>query len=162
MPFESGAIHAPQHLVDLCLSYNPRDDGYIRNVFFPRKDVPHETDLIATVNKADVLRLYDLDVSGIVAAYEHGLIFTKADIDKLIATNRDYMWNKDVKGAKFQRIDGGKPDEHWKDSPGVLWSALLPYDETLRKVFEANHNPSGWGGLSATPWYLAHRDTAGR
>jgi hypothetical protein len=64
MAFESGAIHAPQHLTDLCVSYNPRDDGYIRGVFFPRKDVSHETDLVPTVAKADTLRLYDMDVSG--------------------------------------------------------------------------------------------------
>ena len=30
------------------------------------------------------------------------------------------------RGAKFQRIDGGKPDPRWKDSPGVLWTALVP------------------------------------
>lgn len=64
MPFESGAIHAPQHLTDLCVAYNPSDGGYVRSVVFPRKDVSHETDLIATVSKADTLRLYDLDVTG--------------------------------------------------------------------------------------------------
>lgn len=64
MPFESGAIHAPQHLVDLCVAYNPRDNGFVRGAIFPRKDVAHETDLIPTVSKADTLRLYDLDISG--------------------------------------------------------------------------------------------------
>ena len=49
----------------------------------------------------------------------------------------------------------------WKNSPGVLWEALVPYDETLRKVFEANHDPASWGGLAATPRYLA-RHLAGR
>ena len=29
------------------------------------------------------------------------------DIARLIATNRDFMWNKQIKNAKFQRIDGG-------------------------------------------------------
>lgn len=98
---------------------------------------------------------YAIDVRGIVAAYEHGLVFTKSDLDRLITTNRDFMWNKNIEGAKFQRIDGGKPDKRWINTPGVLWTALVPYDETLRKVFEANHEPASWGGLSATPWYLA-------
>ena len=98
---------------------------------------------------------YQIDVEGIVTAYEHRLVFNKADIDCLIATNRDWMWNQQVQGAKFRRIDGGTPDNRWKNSPGVLWTALILYDESLRKVFEANHNPAGWGGLSATPWYLA-------
>jgi len=98
---------------------------------------------------------YGIDVEGIVTAYEHGLVFSKEDIDRLVATNRDLMWNKQIEKASFQRIDGGKPDQRWAGSPGVLWAALTPYDETLRKVFEANHNPGGWGGLSATPRHLA-------
>jgi hypothetical protein len=98
---------------------------------------------------------YTIDVEGIVTACEHGLVFTKEDIDRLVATNRDFMWNKQVQGAHFRRIDGGEPDKRWAESPGVLWTALTPYDEMLRKVFEANHAPASWGGLSATPWYLA-------
>ena len=73
----------------------------------------------------------------------------------LIATNRDFMWNHKVQGAAFQRIDGGEPDDRWKNAPGALWTALVPYDATLRKVFEANHDPASWGGLAATPWYVA-------
>jgi hypothetical protein len=102
---------------------------------------------------------YQIDVEAIVAAFEHGLVFSKQDIQQLIATNRDFMWNQQMAGAKFQRIDGGRPDPRWKNSPGVLWTALVPYDQTLRKIFLANHNPSGWGGLSATPWFLAHEAT---
>jgi len=98
---------------------------------------------------------YGIDVEAIVSAFEHGLVFTKADIDRLIATNRDFMWNHQLSGAKFQRIDGGPPDPRWKDSPGVLWTALVPYDATLRRLFLANHSPDGWGGLSATPWFLS-------
>ncbi|HSW00933.1 MAG TPA: hypothetical protein VLI39_12220 [Sedimentisphaerales bacterium] len=102
---------------------------------------------------------YGIDVEAIVTAFEHGLVFTKADIDRLIATNRDFMWNQQVTGARFRRIDGGPPDERWRNSPGALWTALIPYDETLRRVFIANHNPSGWGGLSTTPWFLARQGT---
>jgi hypothetical protein len=103
---------------------------------------------------------YGIDVEAIVTAFEHGLVFTKDDIQRLIATNRDFMWNQQVAGAKFQRIDGGQPNLRWRNSPGTLWMALVPHDETLRKIFLANHNPSGWGGLSATPWFLA-RETPG-
>ena len=98
---------------------------------------------------------YQIDVEAIVAAFEHKLVFAKQDIEQLIATNRDFMWNQQVTGAKFQRIDGGRPDPRWRNSPGLLWTALVPYDQTLRKIFLANHNPSGWGGLSTTPWFLA-------
>ncbi|HOK57202.1 MAG TPA: hypothetical protein PKV21_06390 [bacterium] len=97
---------------------------------------------------------YSIDVEGIVTAYEHGIVFTKEDIDILIATNRDFMWNGEIKGAKFKRIDGGKPDPRWPDTPGVLWTSLIFYDETLRKIFEANHKPDSWSGLKITPWYF--------
>ena len=97
---------------------------------------------------------YDIDVEGIVTAFEYGLVFTQEDIQRLIATNRDFMWNQRTQGAAFQRIDGGQPDPRWKNSPGVLWTALVPYDETLRKIFVANHDPGSWGGLATTPWFL--------
>jgi hypothetical protein len=100
---------------------------------------------------------YQIDVSAMVDAFEHGLVFKPEDIDRLIATNRDFMWNQELRKARFQRIDGGQPDPRWKNSPGVLWTALAPYDETLRKIFVTNHNPATWGALSATPWFLSLR-----
>jgi hypothetical protein len=98
---------------------------------------------------------YGIDVEAIVRAREHGLVFDKEDMSRLMATNRDYMWNQKVEGAAFQRMDGGEADARWKDSPGVLWTALTAYDETLRKVFLANHKPGSWGGLTTTPWFLS-------
>jgi len=71
---------------------------------------------------------YHIDVEGVVAAYEHGLVFTKADIDRLVAT------------ALAEKR---------------YWSALAPYSEVIRKRFEDNNKPDTWGGLSATPWYLS-------
>ena len=40
----------------------------------------------------------------------------------------------------------------------MLWTSLVPYDATLCRIFEANHRPDSWGGLAATPWYLAWRN----
>ena len=99
--------------------------------------------------------LDSIDVEGIVTAFEHGLVFDKTDLQRLIATNRDFMWNQKVEGAAFQRIDGGRPDARWKNSPGVLWTALVPHDPTLRRLFLANHKPDSWGGIATTPWFLA-------
>jgi hypothetical protein len=98
---------------------------------------------------------YNIDLEGIVTAFEHGLVFTREDINKLIATNRDFMWDQHVEHAKFQRMDGGEPDARWKDTPGCLWTALVPHDETLRKIFLANHQPDAWGGIAVTPWFLS-------
>jgi hypothetical protein len=93
---------------------------------------------------------YGIDAEGIVTAYEHGLVFTQEDIARLIATNRDFMWNQQIKDAKFQRIDGEKPVRDL--TPGVLWDALAPYDPTLRKIFEANNEPGEWAGLGTPAW----------
>ena len=97
---------------------------------------------------------YGIDVGAIVEAFEHGMVFSKSDIDKLIATNRDFMWNQKLEGATFGRIDGGAPDQRWLKTPGVLWAPLCSFDATLRKVFEATFEPTSWGGLGATPWYV--------
>jgi len=97
---------------------------------------------------------YTVDVTSMVDAYEHGLVFTREDLNRLVSTNRDFMWDQHVVGAKFNRIDGGGPDVRWKDSPGVLWTALTPYDSKLRQAFEANFDATSWGGMSITPWYL--------
>jgi len=98
---------------------------------------------------------YGIDVEAIVAAFEHGLVFSREDIDRLIATNRDFMWNGNFAEAKFKRIDGGQPDPRWKESPGVLWTSLVPYDQTLKKIFVENHRPDSWGGIGTTPWFLS-------
>jgi len=97
---------------------------------------------------------YAIDLEAITDAFEHHLVFTASDLNRLIATNRDFMWNQQLIGAQFQRIDGGPPDPRWKNFPGVLWTALVPHDDTLRKIFVANHDPASWGGLIATTWFL--------
>jgi len=71
---------------------------------------------------------YSIDVMGIVDAYQHGLVFTRADIDRLVAT------------ALAEKR---------------YWTALVPYSKIIQGHFEANHKPDGWGGLGGTPHYLA-------
>ncbi len=70
---------------------------------------------------------YEIDTTGIVDAYEHGLVFTKADIDNLIKT-----------GIAEKRF----------------WTAFVPYSPEIQAKFEESHQPAGWGGLAATPRYL--------
>jgi hypothetical protein len=71
---------------------------------------------------------YFIDTTFIVAAYEHGLVFTQADIARLIAT---------AKATKR------------------MWPALAPYDVEIQKHLEATENPESWGGLTGVPQYLA-------
>ena len=55
------------------------------------------------------------------------MVFTKADIDRLIATAK---------------------------ATNRLWTALAPYDVTIQKHFEGAADPGSWGGLSDVSWYL--------
>jgi hypothetical protein len=71
---------------------------------------------------------YSVDTDGIVTAYEHGLVFTRDDINRLIAT--------------------ALADKRY-------WSALAPYDPTIQQQFVATLKPESWSGLSAAPWYLS-------
>jgi hypothetical protein len=70
---------------------------------------------------------YQVDVAGIVDAYEHGVVFSREDIDRLIAT------------ALAEKR---------------YWDALVPYSAEIQKKFEASLKPDSWGGLSAAPRYL--------
>ncbi|MCX7044281.1 MAG: hypothetical protein NTX50_02185 [Candidatus Sumerlaeota bacterium] len=71
---------------------------------------------------------YSIDAEGIIAAYEHGIVFSKEDIARLIATA--------IAEKRY-------------------WDALAPYSEEIQKRTEAGLKPESWGGLSAVPKYLS-------
>ena len=48
---------------------------------------------------------YWIDVGAIVAAFEHGLVFKEEEIGRLIATNPDFMWNKEMRYANSSPRD---------------------------------------------------------
>ena len=73
---------------------------------------------------------YAIDVESILTAYEHGIVFTREDVDRLIKTA--LTQNK-------------------------YWPALALYNPTIQKMFEERNDPSSWGGLGATPWYLSYQ-----
>ncbi len=70
---------------------------------------------------------YQINLTGIVDAYEHGLVFSRQDLDDLIAT-----------GKALQRP----------------WSALAPYCPEFQAGFERTMKPDSWGGLASAPFYL--------
>jgi hypothetical protein len=76
---------------------------------------------------------YVMDTESMVDAYEHGVVFTLSDIQRLVATN-----------LAMVAVD-----------PNLLWPALAPYNRTLQSVFESTQVPDSWGGYTTTPWYLA-------
>lgn len=71
---------------------------------------------------------YDTDVTGIVAAHQHGLVFDNEEIDRLIKTA--------IADRRY-------------------WTALVPFDATIQEQFEASVDPASWSGLTLVPWYVA-------
>ncbi len=78
---------------------------------------------------------YSIDVEGIVDAYEHGLIFSRENIDRLVATAL----------AKH-----------------AYWQSLAPYSEAIQKEVEEGIKPATWGGLAATPKYVWRQRSIGK
>ncbi len=70
---------------------------------------------------------YQIDVAAIVDAFEHGLVFSSEDIERLVATAL---------------------------AENRYWDALVPYNAAIQREFEAAMKPDSWGGLSAAAKYL--------
>jgi hypothetical protein len=127
----------PQHLQDLCVAYNPKDDGYIRGMLFPRKDVSHETDLIATVSTVDTLRLYDLDISGRSEmpevtyrtssdlSYRCKAIAAKAEINPKDVKNADAAYRHEKRMTRQALISCGIRMEHLAVKSTVRSTSVL-------------------------------------
>ena len=73
---------------------------------------------------------YRTDLRAIVDVYNVGLVFTKADMEKLVKTNLGFMWDGKVADPQFRGI-GGKP------KTGVLWHALSQFSPKVRKLWVA-------------------------
>ena len=71
---------------------------------------------------------YDLDVGGIVDAYQHGVVFDAQDMAALVTT------------ALAEKR---------------YWPALVTYNETIRGKVEDQIEPDSWQGLYLAPWRLA-------
>jgi len=73
---------------------------------------------------------YSLSVSFAVFLYEHGLVFTRTDIDRFVATQTRVCWNGSYDNPKWLRVDGRKADPQYSYLAG--W--LAPFDESIRQM----------------------------
>ena len=93
---------------------------------------------------------YDLDVTGVVTAWDLGIFYQKADVEKLLQTNLEFMFLGDAKDPKFKMINGNFTAESAKNrNKGVLWTALAHFSQQTRDLWrteiEANHKVWMWG-----------------
>jgi len=83
------------------------------------------------------------EVAFVVEAYHTGLVFTRTDIERIIHTNLENMWNGDMEKPRWRNagLDGAwKPQA--KGRAGALWSALVDFDTRARQV-RAQHLKPG-------------------
>jgi hypothetical protein len=91
------------------------------------------------------------EVVKIVKAYHYGIIFDEKDIQRIINTNLNVMWNKDKENPVFINSSGLGSDHDttglasfrraWGHSnafknAGELWTPLLDFDQTIRDIYE--------------------------
>lgn len=109
------------------------------------------------------------DVEKIVEAYHYGIVFDEKDIQRIINTNLNVMWNKDKINPKFINSNGLGADNDtvgiaqfqaayghstiFKNA-GELWTNLLDFDQTIRDLYELRFKN---GNKSAE--YLRYKNT---
>lgn len=87
------------------------------------------------------------EVHQIVEAYHTGVVFTRTDIERILNTNLEVMWNKDRENPAFANSDDTYPEEgrsarRWKATntyakdghAGCLWPALADFSQTVRDL----------------------------
>ena len=141
--FSQSQLHAAQPLIDLCVAYKPEEDDYIRNVFFPRKNVQRVTDKIRGISKGDILRLYDLDASGDsqvaevqyrIAAdltYSCNILAAKARISQIDVKNADAALQHELRQTKQALTAIGQRMEYLAVNQTLRSTAVLTNNETL-------------------------------
>tara|TARA_A100001037_G_scaffold277652_1_gene277908 strand:+ start:1654 stop:2889 length:1236 start_codon:yes stop_codon:yes gene_type:complete len=106
---------------------------------------------------------YSTDVGYVVDCYNHGIQFTRADIEKLIQTNVEFMYRGEDADPEYTNIDGSykiyeeKSKQSW--GQGSLWTSLAQFSPRIREMWKARIdrlNPGGYGyGRSMICYLLA-------
>jgi hypothetical protein len=99
---------------------------------------------------------YTLDVQGAMQLFEVGIFFDKADIEKLLKTNLEFMWRGDLPPT-FRHING-KYDTSGAANRGrgYLWKSLAGVSPQVRDLWKAQIEASsrGWNWHADALEYL--------
>lgn len=83
------------------------------------------------------------EVAFVAEAYHTGIVFTRADIERIIHTNLENMWNGDMKNPRWRNAGlGGAWAPQEQGRAGTLWSALADFDARARQL-RAQHLQPG-------------------
>ena len=80
-------------------------------------------------------------------AYDLGVFYTRADIEKLLQTNLEFMWMGDEQNPKFRKLNGVY-EEEGKYNKGTLWTPLAHFDQRIRDLWKTriaqSRQSRGW------------------
>ena len=83
------------------------------------------------------------EVAFVAEAYHTGQVFTRADIERIIHTNLENMWNGDMEKPRWRNAGlGDKWAPQAEGRAGALWSALADFDARARQLY-AQHLTAG-------------------
>ena len=86
------------------------------------------------------------EIHEIVEAYHSGITFTAEDIQHIINTNLNVMWNGNLEKPQWRNSNAAvekaalgkvrviKPSGSFKELAGILWSGLADFDPTVRQL----------------------------
>ena len=107
------------------------------------------------------------EVGMIAEAYHYGIVFDKQDIQRIINTNLEVMWNKDKENPKFINSNGLGADgdtvglaafqrtyghSNAVKNGGQLWTGLLDFSQTVRDLYELRFKED-----TDSPQYLLYK-----
>jgi len=81
------------------------------------------------------------EVGQMVDAFHTGIVFDETDIQRLINTHLEVMWNKDTKKPGFTNSYIAHGENKPTEKPtGTLWTSLLDFNQTIRDLYATRFN----------------------
>jgi len=78
------------------------------------------------------------ELHNVVYAYNMGVTFTDEDIKRFIGTNLRFMWNGDKESPIWNnsnvKLPGAGQSAEGFSKAGTVWTALAPFDATIREI----------------------------
>jgi hypothetical protein len=93
---------------------------------------------------------YSLSLTQAVMLYDHGVVFTRTDMDRFLKTQLEVCWNGDMLQPQWSRVDGSRPENYTQGA--YICSALAPFSEKVAEFLYAGPRQDERLQAAAHPW----------
>jgi hypothetical protein len=124
------------------------DDHYVWNYWEPQGpwDLDEAGKVRHWVNVHPHRNYQAREVAFVAEAYHTGVVFDQVDLERILRTNLEVMWNGDRAEPQWRNADGRGP---WQPGPedgaGTLWTALGDFSQTVRDLQALQLREGGLG-----------------